>query len=102
MASKAQLILVPNEVAYAVPWSVDRSALPWCRLRNASGERLSNVSIQVFGDGWILPASPLCRHLEPGAELRIVLAGREQQDAGRVTVHWERSDGAEYAWTFVC
>lgn len=88
--------------AYAVPWRVDRSALPWCTLQNVSHEQVSNVSTQVFGDGWILPAVPRCRSLEPGAELRVILVGREQQDAGRVTVHWERPDGVEYAWTFVC
>lgn len=89
-------------IAYPVPWRVDRSALPWCLLRNVSDERLSNISIQVFGDGWMKPASPVCRYLDPGDEIRVVIAGREEQDAGRVTVHWERPDGQEYAWTFVC
>ncbi len=91
----------PPELAYRVPWLVDRDALPWCTLRNIGDEALTHVSTQFFGEGWIAPAVPR-PNLAPGEELRFVFFGERAIDSGRVTVHWRRPDGEEYAWTFVC
>jgi len=90
-----------REPAYRVPWLVDREELPWCTLRNVSDEGLTEVSTQFFGDGWAEPAVPRSR-VGPGQELRFVFFGERALDSGRVTVHWRRPDGTEYAWTFVC
>jgi hypothetical protein len=91
----------PTERAYLVPWIVDRDALPWCTLRNRSTERLTGISTQFFGEGWAEPAVPRVS-LDPGEELRFVFFGERAIDSGCITVHWQRPDGREYAWTFVC
>jgi hypothetical protein len=91
----------PTETAYPVPWLVEREALPWCTLRNVGAERLADVSTQFFGEGWAEPAIPRAS-LDPGDELRFVFFGARAVESGKVTVHWRRPDGREYAWTFVC
>lgn len=91
----------PAEAAYPVPWIVDRGDLPWCIVRNAGDETVTDVSTQFFGDGWAAPAVPRPT-LRPGEELRFVFFGERAVDTGRVTLHWRRPDGREYAWTFVC
>lgn len=91
----------PSEPAYAVPWIVDRADLPWCTLRNVGDERVTDVSTQFFGDGWAEPAVPRAS-LARGEELRFLFFGERAIESGRVTVHWRRPCGREYAWTFVC
>ncbi|WP_029145805.1 hypothetical protein [Microbacterium luticocti] len=91
----------PHEVAYLVPWLVIRDDLPWCTVRNIGDERLSCVSTQFFGEGWAEPAVPRAS-LDPGEELRFLFFGQRAIETGRVTLHWRRPDGREYAWTFVC
>ena len=101
MARQDQLLQTATDVACTIPWLVDRSALPWCTLRNISLETLTSISTQFFGDGWAEPAVPR-RRLGPGEELRFLFFGQRALDSGRVTVHWFRPNGLEYAWTFVC
>ena len=90
-----------TDVAYLVPWLVDRQSLPWCTLRNVGTERLTDISTQFFGEGWAEPAVPRAS-LVPGGELRFVFFGERALESGMVTVHWRGPDGREYAWTFVC
>lgn len=89
------------EVAYRVPWSVDRSTPPWVRIRNVSTDVLECVSTQTFGEGWIEPAEPQAR-VAPGGEVRVALLDDRARNSCRVTVHWFRPTGEEYAWTVVC
>jgi len=94
----------PPDAAYRIPWWVDRSDPPWCRVVNVGPDMLSHVSTQFFGEGWMEPAIPRAS-VAPGESLRIALWGPHAVDSARITVHWrvrsgEESEG-EYAWTFV-
>lgn len=101
MSHSSHLTRHPAEPAYLVPWQVDRDEMPWCTLRNVGTERVTDVSTQFFGEGWAAPAVPRAS-LGPGEDLRFVFFGERAVQSGRVTVHWRRPDGREYAWTFVC
>ncbi|MFB8385653.1 hypothetical protein ACFC3F_00760 [Microbacterium sp. NPDC055910] len=89
----------PADPAYRVPWRVDRSNPPWCRVVNEGPDELTHVSTQFFGDGWMEPAIPRAS-IRPGQSLRIAL-WPNTVDSARITVHWRVGPTAEYAWTFV-
>lgn len=58
----------PDDLAYRVPFAVDRTRAPWYELHNRGAERVRGVSLSMLGSGRLLWGLPTA--LDPGGYLR--------------------------------
>jgi hypothetical protein len=99
--SRIHLAALSTENAYRVPWLFERgdgSHRPrnCFALRNLGDERLSAVSVNLYGSG-IMPASAPAT-LEPGDSLEIVISGHDLAKDTIGVIRWFRPNGQEYLW----
>ena len=90
-----------TESAYRVPWLFERgdgSTAPQnCfTLRNLGLERLTGVTLNLYGSG-IMPTSAPAT-LEAGDSLEIVISGHDLAHDTIALVRWFRPSGQEYLW----
>lgn len=88
----------PNDLAYRVPWKVDRTHAPSYSILNSSAETAFRVCYQFLEASMPTPVA-LCGEVEPG-ERFIINAQRAYPDELSVSITWLRADGAAYVWTF--
>jgi hypothetical protein len=85
------------DVAYPVPFAIERRTAPHTLvLTNRSPERLTALSFTLLGAGSVRTTAPLL--LDPGRQVRLVVAAPELPRRGIVVVRWFRPDGSEYLW----
>ena len=99
--TRTHLAALPNESAYRVPWQFERGdgvdAPTNCfTLRNLGLERLTGVTINLYGSG-IMPTSAPAT-LEAGDALEIVISGHDLARDTIALVRWFRPSGHEYLW----
>ncbi|MDI2097568.1 hypothetical protein [Ruicaihuangia caeni] len=87
---------VDPELAYAVPFVVERARTPVFELLNTSEEPARAVMLSLIGDGRLVSGMPTT--LEPGARLSFALHGDDVARGSVVIVRWFRTDGCEYLW----
>jgi len=85
-----------NELAYRVPFRVERGAAPVYRIINVSDATVHGVALTLHGGG-VMAASAPCR-LTPGEALDVTVAGRDLAQSSIMVVRWFRTDGQEYLW----
>lgn len=86
-----------REVAYAVPFRVDRHpGANLYRIVNVGDERLRGLTLTLHGSG-IMSAS-LPQSLSPGETLEVTVAGRDLARNTILVLRWFRPDGVEYLW----
>lgn len=85
-----------RELAYRVPFEVERDDAPRYRLRNVGDEAVHWVVLRLTGPGFLVPLEP-CR-LTPGSALEFEVLGRELARATSVQVSWFRPGGHQYLW----
>lgn len=84
------------DIAYRVPWFVDRSAAPWYSLVNNGDEELTGVHLTLNGEGDLL-WRPLLR-VAPGAAIDVVVRGDDPARGSIMCVRWFRPNSEEYVW----
>jgi hypothetical protein len=99
--TRTHLAALNTENAYRVPWHFERGdglARPFhCfALRNLGPERLTGVTINLYGSG-IMPTSAPAT-LEPGDSLEIVISGADLARDTVGLVRWFRPNNQEYLW----
>jgi hypothetical protein len=99
--TRTRLAALPTENAYRVPWLFERgdgsAAPPNCFvLRNLGLERLTGVTLNLYGSG-IMPTSAPAT-LEAGDALEIVISGHDLARDTIGLVRWFRPSGQEYLW----
>jgi len=85
-----------RELAYRVPFVVERDDAPLYRLRNVSDEAVHWVTLRLSGPGLLTPVQP-CR-LSPGSALVVEVLGAELARATSLQVSWFRPGGPQYLW----
>lgn len=96
-----RLAALNTDSAYRVPWHFERGdgvTLPrHCfTLRNLGPERLTGVTLNLYGSG-IMPTSAPAT-LEAGDALEIVISGTDLARDTIALVRWFRPDSQEYLW----
>lgn len=90
------LIDHPPELAYAVPFIVDRSAAPHFRLINVGTEPVRAITLTLLGPGVMLSEIP--NRLAPGESLDFTVLGENLARGTIAVVRWFRPDESEYLW----
>jgi len=88
----------PGDLAYRVPFVVDRSRAPWYVLHNRGTERIRGVTLSMLGSGRLLWGLPTA--LEPDDHLRFRVHGDEIARDSVLLVRWFRPTDEEYLWRF--
>lgn len=88
--------LRPRRLAYAVPWTVDRSTAPHFRIVNTGRDELRGVTVSVAGSSRLRVSAPAA--VRPGDAVRASLTGRDPGRDTLVVVRWFPPDGREYLW----
>ena len=99
--TRTHLAALQTESAYRVPWLFERgdgvATPPNCfTLRNLGLERLTGVTLNLYGSG-IMPTSAPAT-LEAGDALEIVISGHDLAKDTIGLVRWFRPSGQEYLW----
>jgi hypothetical protein len=99
--TRTHLAALQTETAYRVPWLFERgdglAAPPNCfTLRNLGLERLTGVTINLYGAGMMPTSAPAT--LEAGDSLEIVISGHDLAHDTIGLVRWFRPSGQEYLW----
>jgi hypothetical protein len=99
--TRTHLAALNAENAYRVPWHFERgdgiTKPAHCfTLRNLGQERLTGVTINLYGSG-IMPTSAPAT-LEPGDSLEIVISGADLARDSIGLVRWFRPNDQEYLW----
>lgn len=84
------------ELAYAVPFLLDRSEAPRFRLTNIGAETVRAVSLTVLGSGLLLSNVP--HRLASGQTLEFTVQGEHLARSTVVIVRWFRPSGEQYLW----
>jgi hypothetical protein len=85
------------DVAYLVPFRIDRDAGPRrYLLTNRGAETVVGVTVSLLGAG-VMPATEPST-LRPGEALEVVISARELERSTVLVVRWFRSSGEEYLW----
>jgi hypothetical protein len=92
---RTHLAALNTENAYRVPWHFERGDGHFT-LRNLGPERLTGVTLNLYGSG-IMPTSAPAT-LEAGDSLEIVIAGRDLARDTIGLVRWFRPNDQEYLW----
>lgn len=87
---------LPDDLAYRVPFTVDRSRAPWYELHNRSAERVRGVSLSMLGSGRLLWGLPTA--LEANDYLRFAVHGDDIARDSVLLVRWFRPTDEEYLW----
>lgn len=88
-----------REVAYRVPWFVDRLRAPKYVVTNVSTELAGSVCFQfTCSEGQ--RGVKRCADVAPGRSFLVDASSVYPHDVS-VSVMWYRADGVEYVWTFV-
>jgi hypothetical protein len=82
-------------VAYRMPFEVERFGSERIELRNASGDVLRWITIDLMGPGHFVAQTPA--KLEPGQALAVWLFGDDLARQTKVQVTWFH-EGAQYLW----
>lgn len=85
-----------NNLAYPVPFRVERGAGHVYRIINESSETVHGVALTLHGSGVMGASSPST--LAPGDALEVTVAGRNLARSTILVVRWFRPDGREYLW----
>ena len=85
-----------RELAYRVPFVVERDDAPRYRLRNVSVEAVHWVTVRLVGPG-LLPAVAPCR-VPPGSALEVEVLGSDLSRSSSLQVSWFRPGGGQYLW----
>jgi hypothetical protein len=86
-----------NEPAYRVPWIFTRPTRGnRFYLDNVSSERLTGVTITIFGRGLMPVALPAA--VAPGGDLEFAIFGDDLAKDTVGVVRWFRPNGDEYLW----
>ncbi len=99
--TRAHLAALSTDSAYRVPWLFERGdgvTQPQNRftLRNLGLERLSGVTLNLYGSG-VMPATAPAT-IGAGDALQIVVAGHDLARDTIGLVRWFRPNGQEYLW----
>jgi hypothetical protein len=99
--TRTHLAALNTESAYRVPWLFERgdgSATPLnCfTLRNLGIERLTGVTLNLYGSGMMPTSAPAT--LEAGNALEIMISGHDLAKDTIALVRWFRPSGQEYLW----
>ncbi|MFZ4893777.1 hypothetical protein ACL9RL_04940 [Plantibacter sp. Mn2098] len=96
MSRSVEMVICPEsrEVAYRVPFIVERDDAPRYRLRNVGVEPVHWVRARLFGPGLMTPVGPCTVPVGSALELHVVGAALERRTS--VQVSWFRPDGGQY------
>jgi hypothetical protein len=99
--TRTHLAALNTENAYRVPWHFERGdgfdrPMKCYSLRNLGPERLTGVTLNIYGSG-IMPTSAPAT-LESGDALEIVISGADLSRDTIGLVRWFRPGGQEYLW----
>lgn len=85
-----------RELAYRVPFVVERDDAPRYRLRNVGDEPVHWLTVRLCGPGLLTPVRP-CR-LPAGGALELEVFGADLSRASSLQVSWFRPGGPQYLW----
>lgn len=91
-----QLLEDDLELAYPVPFMVDRSRMPDFDLVNLGREPIHGIRLTLLGPGIMLPFAP--RTLQPGDRATFTLLGEDLARSTVVIVRWFRPNEEQYLW----
>jgi len=99
--TRTRVAVLQTESAYRVPWLFERgdgteSPSNCFTLRNLGLERLTGVTLNLYGSG-IMPTSAPAT-LEAGDALEIVISGADLARDTIGLIRWFRPNGQEYLW----
>ena len=99
--TRTHLAALSTDSAYRVPWYFDRgdglmTPTNCFTLRNLGDERLTGVTLNLYGSG-IMPTSAPST-LEPGDALEIMISGADLARDTIGLVRWFRPNDQEYLW----
>ena len=99
--TRTHLAALSTESAYRVPWLFERGdgvtqPKSCFTLRNLGLERLTGVTLNLYGSGVMPTSAPAT--LEAGDALEIVIAGHDLARDTIGLVRWFRPNGQEYLW----
>jgi hypothetical protein len=86
-----------RDLAYRVPWRIEREHAPTFRIVNESRDTLRGVSLSLTGSAMMLASPP--RLVAPGDGVVVTIKGRDLARDTVLIVRWFRSDGGEYLWS---
>lgn len=84
------------ELAYAVPFRVDRSRAPAYRLVNTGYEPVMGLTLSLLGSGVMTSTAP--RVIDVGAAVDLTVLGEDLALRTVLVVRWFRPGGDEYLW----
>lgn len=83
------------ELAYRVPWRVDRTREPTLTIWNLGDEPLHGLRLSMHGDGSVVFG--MTTRVQPGTNTTFRINGC-LSPASVVTLRWFRPDESEYLW----
>lgn len=85
-----------NDLAYLVPFRVERGTANLYRIINVGDETVHGVALTLHGSGVMGASAPST--LLPGEVLEVTVAGRNLARSAIMVVRWFRPSGEEYLW----
>lgn len=86
----------PPNLAYRVPFVVDRLRAPRFELHNLGDERLRSINLTLLGSGRLLWGLPTA--LSPRESLHFAVQGEDIARDCILLVRWFRPSDDEYLW----